>query len=174
MRWLRLLWALINARYKSKLNVYDASILSFRVWVTDVDASIMNHAAMMTVMEAGRIDLMVRVGFFKVARKEKWYFPTSAIDVQFFRPLKIFERARLTTRVIHVTHTAIYIAQKITREGKEIAGCLVKATVKKGRETLDIENIIKQLGETSLPAEAPDIIAAFEKNTVSLKEYLHE
>ena len=164
MRWLRLLWALITARYRSKLGVNDPSVLSFRVWITDVDASIMNHAAMMTVMEAGRIDLMVRAGFFSLARKEKWYFPTSGINVQFFRPLKIFQKAELTTLVIHVTQTAIYLQQKITRGEKEIAACVVKAMVKKGRETLDILAIIKQLGGTSLPAGAPDIVDAFERN----------
>jgi acyl-CoA thioesterase FadM len=172
MRWLRLLWALFSARYRSKLNVNNPSVLSFRVWLTDVDASIMNHASMMTVMEAGRIDLMVRAGFFRLARKEKWYFPTSAINVQFLRPLKIFQKATLTTRVVHVTQTAIYVEQKITLDEKHIAYCLVKATVKKGRETLDIPAIVRQLGGTNLPAEIPALIEAFEKNNDQLKERL--
>src|SRR5438874_8991866 len=111
MRWLRLLLALGFARYRSKLTVTQCSVLSFRVWLTDVDAAIMNHAALLTVMEAGRIDLMVRSGFFSLARKEKWYFPTSAISVQFMRPLKIFQRATLVTRVLHVTATDIYLEQ---------------------------------------------------------------
>ena len=170
MRWLRLLFALIGARYRSRLNVNDASILSFRVWLTDIDASIMNHAAMMTVMEAGRIDLMVRAGFFSLARKEKWYFPTSSISVQFMRPLKLFQKAQLETRVVHVTQTAIYLEQKITRENKEIAACMVKATVKKGREVLDIPAIIKQLGGESLTSGVPDVIDAFEKQNVLMRK----
>ena len=116
MRWLRLLLALLTARYRSKLSVNDSSVLSFSVWLTDVDATIMNHAALMTVMEAGRIDLMVRTGFFRLARKEKWYFPTSAISVQFTRPLKIFQKAILTTRVVHITATDIYLEQKVMRK----------------------------------------------------------
>src|SRR4051794_32601164 len=115
MRWIRLLLALFVAKYRSKPTVADTSVLSFRVWLTDVDATIMNHAALMTVMEAGRIDLMVRSGFFSLARKEKWYFPTSAISVQFMRPLKIFQKATLVTRVLHVTTTDIYLEQKVTR-----------------------------------------------------------
>ena len=103
MRWIRLLLALITARSKSKLSVTDTSEINFRVWITDVDASIMNHAALMTVMEAGRLDLMVRSNFFRLARKNKWYVPSSAISVQFLRPLKIFQKALLTTRVFHVT-----------------------------------------------------------------------
>ena len=75
MRWLRLLFAIFSAKYRSKLTITEESNITFRVWLTDVDASIMNHATMMTVMEMGRIDFMVRSGFFKLARQNKWYFP---------------------------------------------------------------------------------------------------
>ena len=75
MRWLRLSTAIFSAKYKSELSITDVSEIKFRVWLTDIDVSIMNHAAMMTVMEMGRIDYMVRTGFFKLARKKKWYFP---------------------------------------------------------------------------------------------------
>jgi acyl-CoA thioesterase FadM len=170
MRWIRLLLALIIGKYRSKLAVTDSSVLSFRVWLTDVDATIMNHAALMTVMEAGRIDLMVRSGFFGLARKEKWYFPTSAISVQFMRPLKIFQKATLVTRVLHVTTTDIYLEQKVTRGEKQIAACIVKGTIKKGRTTLDIPAIIHQLGNTSVPAEASTLIAAFENQNALFKE----
>jgi hypothetical protein len=65
MRWLRLSIALFSAKHKSKLSITDVSEIKFRVWLTDIDVSIMNHAAMMTVMEMGRIDYIVRTGFFK-------------------------------------------------------------------------------------------------------------
>ena len=123
--------ALLQAKFRPGLTVNEVSIITFRVWVSDIDSSIMNHAAMMTVMEAGRIDLMVRSGFFKLARKEKWYFPTSAISVQFYRPLKALQKANLSTQVIHVTPTDIYLQQKIMRNEKEIARCIVKSRVKK-------------------------------------------
>ena len=74
MRWLRLLLALLKARYRSKLSVNDSSVILFSVWLTDVDATIMNHAALMTVMEAGRMDLMVRTGF-QARKKRKMVFP---------------------------------------------------------------------------------------------------
>ena len=34
--------------------------MTIRVWPTDVDVSIANHAAVLTIMEAGRIDFMIR------------------------------------------------------------------------------------------------------------------
>jgi acyl-CoA thioesterase FadM len=171
MRWIRLLLALIKARFKSKLSVDDTSKIRFSVWITDVDATIMNHAALMTVMEAGRLDLMVRSGFFTLARKNKWYVPSSAVSVQFLRPLKIFQKASLTTRVFHVTEKWIYIEHKVTRGEKEIAFCIVKSTVKKGREVLDVQEIIKQLGNNVMPAENPGLIALYENQSEFMKQH---
>ena len=167
-----LLMALMAARNKKKLSIHESSVINFRVWITDVDASIMNHAAMMTVMEAGRIDLMVRTGFFNLARKHKWYFPSSAISVQFIRPLKIFQKAELLTRVFRVNDKWIYIEQKITRMGKDIAICIVKGTIKKGRDTMEMKTVIDALHESAPPFEGEALVSAFETENRLLRERL--
>ncbi|HWJ28618.1 MAG TPA: thioesterase family protein [Flavisolibacter sp.] len=112
------------------------------------------------------------VRVFRLARKEKSYFPTAAISVQFVRPLKLFQKAILTTRVIHITPTDIYLEQKVMSGEKKIAACLVKSTVKKGRETLDVPAIVRRLGTTPVPTGAFDMIAAFENQNSLMKEYL--
>jgi len=124
----------------------------------------MNHAAMMTVFETGRIDFMVRTGFFKIARQKNWYFPSSSISVQFFRPLKAFQKAVLTTRVFHVTEQFIFTEQKITRQGKDMAICMVKSKVKSGRENVTTREILNLLTVKNAPAEAKQLIELFEKH----------
>ena len=57
MRWLRLISAIVLAKFKKRLSIFDESNIAFRVWVTDVDAAIMNHATMMTIMEMGRVEM---------------------------------------------------------------------------------------------------------------------
>ena len=163
MRWLRLSIALFSAKHKSKLSITDVSEIKFRVWLTDIDASIMNHAAMMTVMEMGRIDYIVRTGFFKLARKKKWYFPIRGISAQFIRPLKLFQTANLITRVFHVDESWFYFEQKIIRKGKIIAICIVKATVKKGKISVPTNEILKELNINELPIEGKNIIDSYEK-----------
>ena len=66
MRWIRLLMAMLSAKFKKKLVGTETVVKSFRVWITDIDVSVMNHAAIMTALETGRLDLMVRSNFFKV------------------------------------------------------------------------------------------------------------
>ena len=157
MRWLKLMLAIIAARFRSRLSPDGVSEIDFRVWITDVDASIMNHAEIMTVFESGRIDFMIRTGFFRLARKNKWHFPSRSITVQFIRPLKVFQKARLSTKILHMDDKWIYTEQKITRNNKLISVCVVKSTVKKGKQTVSPTEIIDKLGFSTVPAEGKDI-----------------
>ena len=162
MRWIRLLSTLLSARLRSRLRIDEASSIPFKVWITDIDVSIMNHAAIMTVMETGRLDFMVRTGFFKRAQKSKWYFPSSSIHVQFFRPLKLFQRATLVTRAFHIDERWIYLEQKIIRNEKHIAFCIVKGTVKKGREQLNVLEVLRQLNIGEAPVTSNEPLTAID------------
>jgi len=97
MRWLKLLGAIIRATFRSKISLNDISTIHFRVWITDIDASIMNHAPIMTVFEMGRLDFMMRSGFFTLARTNGWYFPSKSISVQFNKPLKEYREPNTGT-----------------------------------------------------------------------------
>ena len=174
MRWIRLLSAVISARFRSKLMINDQSLIPFHVWPTDIDVSIMNHAAIMTVMEMGRIDFMVRSGFLKLAREKKWYFPSASVSAQFIRPLKIFQKATLATRIFHVNERWIYIEQKVERAGKVIAICIVKSTVRKGREYVSTNEIVKALQLGELPVEGKEIVDAFEEESKLFHERMVE
>lgn len=174
MRWIRLLSGILFARFRSRLEINETSIKPFRVWLTDIDVSIMNHAAMMTVFEIGRIDFMVRTGFFRIARQNKWYFPGSGIHVQFFRSLKAFQKAIVITRVLHVTDYHIYTEQKIIRHGKDIAFCIVKSKVKSGRENIGTGEILKLLKATIIPADDKPLIELFEKQEAAFRLKLNQ
>lgn len=169
MRWIKLLTTLLKARFRPKAKGNETTSLNFRVWINDIDVTVMNHAAIMTVFEMGRADYMVRTNFFKIATKNKWFFPNQAINVQFYRPLKRFQKATVYTRMGYVDETYFYIEQKIIRKGKPIAASLANGLAKKGRETVPTHEIIKAL--KILPEDVPnnkhEIITLFnDKNAV--------
>ena len=172
MRWIRLLIAMLNAKFKKKLTGTETVSKSFRVWITDIDVSVMNHAAIMTVLETGRLDLMVRSNFFKVASKNKWFFPSQAISIQFYRPLKMFQKAQIHTRISYVDEKWIYVEQKIERKSKVVAACIVKNTIKKGRETIPTSEIMKELKIDKLPTLKHDLMKTYELENAQMKEKL--
>ncbi|WP_223548307.1 acyl-CoA thioesterase [Aestuariivivens sp. NBU2969] len=163
MRWIKLLQIIVKARFRPKVNGSETTRVNFRVWVTDIDVSVMNHAAIMTVFEMGRADFMVRTNFFKVATKNKWFFPNQAIHVQFYRPLKMFQRAEVYTRMSFVDDSWFYFEQKIMRKGKPVAACLANGLAKRGRETIATSKIIEalEIDSSKVPRKKHELINLF-------------
>ena len=164
--------ALGIARFRTKVKGSDTTSLTFRVWITDIDISVMNHAAIMTVFEMGRVDYMVRTNFFKLATKNKWFFPNQAIHVQFYRPLKMFQKAEVYTKMSFVDETFFYLEQKIIRNGKPIAACFANGLAKKGRNTIPTSMIIEKLkiDENDVPKEKHNLISFFNKKNEIMSE----
>lgn len=163
---------MLLARFRQKREATATFSFSFRVWITDIDVSIMNNAAIMTVFECGRIDAMVRSGFFKTALNNKWYFPSQAISVQYYRPLKIFQKAKVYSRICYVDEKWIYIEQKINRGNKLIAGCIVKNTVKNGRETVPTSKLMEALKVENYPIEKLELIKLQDLENLEMNERL--
>jgi acyl-CoA thioesterase FadM len=163
---------MFRARFRRGLTISQDSVVDFRVWVTDVDASIMNHAALMTVMETGRLDLMVRSGFLGLAVKRRWYFATRGISVQFFRPLKIFQKARLITRVSHVDDDWVYVEHQVIRREKVVAIAIVQSAVKHGRDRVPYDEVAASLGIGDLPRARNELVELFEREHAAMKARL--
>jgi len=172
MRWIKLLSALGKAKFRTKLKGSETSTLNFRVWITDIDVSVMNHAAIMTVFEMGRADFMVRTNFFKIATKNKWFFPNQTISVQFYRPLKMFQKAKVFTRMSFVDETYFYIEQKIIRNGKPIASCFANGLAKKDRQTIPTSEIIKalEIESENVPTDKHALISIFKEKNEKMTE----
>ena len=170
MRHVRLLAAVVAARFRGPLTVEDESKLVFRVWPTDVDVSIANHAAVLTVMETGRIDFMIRSGFFRLARRNHWYFPLRTLRVLYLRPLKMLEKAELATGIVHADDDGIYIRHAIRRGGKDVALALAKGAVKHGRDRVPLERIASELGIRRWPRLEGDVVDLLEREERLLRE----
>jgi acyl-CoA thioesterase FadM len=169
-RWLRIIITIITAQFRKKTNPDEEISLKFRVWVTDVDFSIMNNTAMLAITELGRWDLAVRTGFLNYARKNRLYLPLASISSQFIRPLRRFQKFQLNTQLIYWDEKWIYISHSISRKGKMVAVALAKCAVKKGRELIPFERIINDLKWKMKPKNRPEMIDRFERGESLLLE----
>jgi|GEM_PF-1048170 len=162
-RWLRILLIIIKAQFCKKTSPYEEICLNFRVWMTDVDLSIMSNAAMLFITELGRWDLTVRTGFLKYARKKSLYLPLASISAQFRRPLKRFQKFQLRTKIIYWDEEWIYISHHIVRKEKTIAVALAKLTLKRGKERIPFERVMSDLNWKIKPKDRPELIDEFER-----------
>jgi acyl-CoA thioesterase FadM len=160
-RWIRFLVCLIGARFRPRLEVGGESRLRFRVWPTECDASYLNHAALLSLMECGRVDMMVRFGFLTLARRRGWYLPLATLAVRFDRPLRRLERFELRSRIVYWDEVAIWIEHRAMRGDRCVATAMVRNLVRSGRSPVPPDEILRALGREvpPRPARPPSVEA---------------
>jgi acyl-CoA thioesterase FadM len=156
-RWLRFLLTLLRARRRPPMQVRDQSRIELRVWPSECDASYLSHSALMVLMECGRIDVMVRFGFLRLAQRRHWYLPLMTASVRYYRPVKRFARVEVLSRIVYWDDDAIWIEHQVSHGGQRVASALIKNLVRRGRERVRPEDILRELGKEvpPRPAERP-------------------
>lgn len=111
--WIRFLIVYLMHFRRVKLVLpQDASVLNFRVWPHDLDVSLhMNNGRYLTIMDLGRIDMLMRTGLWKTARVRHWTPIANAVVIRFRRELRPFQRFTLETKVASWSETHVIIEQ---------------------------------------------------------------
>lgn len=163
--WVRLLWLLLTANRRGHLSLpRESSALHFRVWPHDLDLSFhLNNGRYLTLMDLGRLDVMVRSGLWRQVLHHKWTPIASAITIRFQRELRLFQKFRLDTKLLCwdanlVVMEQIFVFDGGSRDGQVAARALFKGGLydRRERRFIEIAQLMALLGvsETSPPATA--------------------
>jgi len=129
--WLRFAAVLITAFFRRSLNPLDESLLTFRVWPTDLDVNgHMNNGRYLTIMDLGRADLMVRTGLGRMALTRGWAPLVGSATIRFRRSLHPFQRYQLKSRILCWDEKWFFIDQRFERQGEPIASGVVKGLLR--------------------------------------------
>ncbi|MDJ1157976.1 thioesterase family protein [Chelatococcus sp. SYSU_G07232] len=176
--WLRLLWLLITAPWRPRLDApFGASSLFFRVWPHDLDTNgHMNNGRYLTIMDLGRADFLLRSGLWRQVRAQRWMPVLSASKVRFRRELRLFQRFRLESRVVWWSDTRFVMEHRLLaggRAGETLAAiALVLGGLYDRRERgfVPVARLFGALGRTvEAPSPSPEV-AAFIEAEKALKQ----
>ena len=168
--WLRLIHLIASAVWRPGLDpMSEVSLLSFRVWPTDLDTSMhLNNGRYWTLMDLGRADLMIRSGLWRTIWRKRWLPVVSAGQIRFRRELRLFQPLTLQTRIVAWTDTSIIVEHRIMSRGRDGADILSAiALVRVGlydrgaRAFVTLPQIMAALGREAVdsPAWTPDVAA---------------
>jgi len=149
----RLIWLLLIAKFKQSVDPMGPCITHFRVWPNDLDLFMhMNNGAYLTIMDLGRIDMLVRAGMLKGVLKNRWYPVVVGETIRFKRPMKLFRRYHIKTEVLCWDHRAFYIQQTFFSDDVFIAKAVVETRfLSTGGEKIQAAEIAA-LGNRSEPS----------------------
>lgn len=177
--WLRMLWLLSTARWRGSLSLpADASSLTFRVWPHDLDLSLhMNNGRYLTLMDLGRLDIMVRSGLWRAVIDNRWTPIASTVTIHFCRELTPFQSFQLETKLLSWDTTFVVMEQTFVfnsgeRRGQIGARGLFKGGLydRKARAFVPIKTLMATIGVAAeSPGPSPEV-AAFLKADAELKQ----
>ncbi len=138
---------LLRSRRAPKLHIHDVGRVRFRVLPTDLDVlGHMNNGVYFSIMDLGRMDLMIRAGAWAPLRAKGWY-PVMANETMSFRkslqPWQLFD---LETRIVGVDAKAVYCEQRFVVEGEIYAQAMTRARFLKKGGRVSIDELAELLG----------------------------
>lgn len=159
----RLIRIVIAALLRPRLDMLDTSDLSLRVWPTDLDFNLhMNNGRYFTVMDLGRIDLMIRAGVARWMWRRKWTPVVASETIRFRRALKPFQRYCLKTRVLCWDERWVFLEQRFETQAGELAALgIVKAVLTAERRTMRPKEALKIMGMLRRSPAMPPAVKAW-------------
>ncbi len=117
---LRTLLMMLTSRRRSRLTFRDVGRVTMRVMPNDIDLlGHINNGIYLSLMDLGRMDLMIRTGDWKRLGKLGWYPVASNVTISYRRSLRTWEKYTLETKMIGFDEKGMYCEQRFVR-GNEL------------------------------------------------------
>ena len=157
----RLLYLLVAARRRSKLGVLDTGRVEMRVWPGDLDVLWhMNNGRYLTIMDLGRVDFLIRARLLDKLRERKWFPVVAALTITYKRPLKLWQKFEMTTRIAGWDERWVYLQQEFHSEGKLAAAALIKGGIRSAEGTVPMAAVVALSGFTGVSPQIPAAAAS--------------
>ena len=125
--WLRLFWVYLQTFSDRRLGILDTSSLQLVSFPNDLDVyGHMNNGRYLTLMDLGRMDLILRTGMGAAAKKNRWYPLVGSVNIRYRKSLRVFQAFEIHTRITGWDEKWFFIEQKFKTHGHDVAAGLIK------------------------------------------------
>ncbi|MCP3425138.1 acyl-CoA thioesterase [Rothia sp. AR01] len=110
--YLRLLLLRLRAKRAPALDLWDTAETPLRVAFTDLDLlRHMNNGKYLSILDVGRMDLLLRSGLWKKLRGRGWYPVVAGQTITYRKSLTLGQRFNLATRILGFDDRWAYVEQ---------------------------------------------------------------
>lgn len=157
--------------FRIPLDFFETSTVTFKVMPTDLDLNLhMTNSRYFSVMDLGRLDLLLRSKGRKFLFKKKWQAVLGASHIRFRRSLHCFQKFEVHSRIIGWDEKWFYIEQRIFSKGQLITIALLKALFVSKKGSVPTQKVFSEL---SLSLEKDQLTPAI-KDWLKMEESIRE
>lgn len=140
--------------------------MTFRTLLTDIDVlGHMNNGVYFSIMDLGRIDLMIRSGVWGKLRAHGMYPVMVNETISFRKSLDLGQKFVLETRLAGLDDKAIYTEQRFVVNGEIYAKAMTRARfLKKSGGTVSVAELVEVVGAETVNMEPPAWVERWAKD----------
>jgi len=149
----------------------DESVVPFVVTPFDLDGYLhLNNGRYLSIMDTGRLDLMVRNGMVRASLKHRWQPVVAGATIRFKRTLAPFSLFRLRTRLLCWDGDSLFVESLFEKDGRIASRALVRmAVIGEGSRKVPISEITRASGyPEDSPPMPPELAAWHEWETLAV------
>lgn len=156
----RTLLLMRTARRRSALGIHDVAVTPFRVLPTDIDIlRHMNNGVYLSIMDLGRMDLLVRSGVWAAFQRLGFYPVVASETITFRKSLQPWQRFDVETRIAGYDAKSVYIEQRFVVDGEIYAQGFVRGRfLKRSGGTVALPELAEAIGVDTSTLTLPEWI----------------
>lgn len=161
---LRLFYVVLAAFRGRRIEPLDESVVTFRVFPNDLDTNLhMNNGRYLTLMDLGRLDLLLRLGLIREVRRRRWNPVVASLAIRYRRSLEPWQKYELRTRLVGWDERWFFMEQSFTRGGELMAHAIVKALFVGPDGRVPPQQLVDASGYRVASPEIPEAIRRWEE-----------
>jgi len=158
VRMFKVLWQTRNA---PPLSFNEAHVSHHRCWPWDIDMWMeLNNGRTLTLLDLGRIPLVLRTGLVGALRKKRWGLTMAGVSVRYRRRIRTFEGFSMRSRAICWDDRFMYLEQCMVKNDGEVANhALYRAAVTDANGIVAPARVLEAMGSDAVSPPMPDWVA---------------
>ena len=148
--------------------MHEVGRTDFRVLPTDRDVlGHMNNGVYFSIMDLGRMDLMIRAGSWARLTEHGFYPVASNETITFRKSLQPWQRFTLETKIVGYDAKAVFVEQRFVVKGEIFAQAFMRGRfLKKTGGTVSLQELSDALGVDTTEVTLPPWLARWSDDVV--------
>lgn len=153
---LRYLYSILKALRSPALQPLDEGVVRLRVWPFDLDPNLhLNNGRFLSLMDLGRMDLVVRCGLGQQLWKHGWRPLVGSAVIRYKGSLEPFQTFELKSRIVGWDEKWFFIEQRFVLRGRTVAVGAIKGLFRGPNGNIPSAEVVAAAGAEPTSPELP-------------------